>query len=301
MDGLWNFLFGPAPIRWIQEFFGLGHPLPFRAFSLIGDTWGIILVIGVAFWLFGRRTAYATIGIVLLGAATKVLLSNIFQQSRPSEAAVVVYQHLQIGSFPSGHVYETVGPWGLLFALGCVPFWVPVIATLLVGVGRLYLGAHFLGDVLGGIFFGVLLVGIYHMAWPHFYSWVKRRGPRFFLVSGVVILACVAVSIVVAADPNPRRFEILGLVAGGSLALIMERRLVGGSPPVSIVAAVVRVLVGAAGIFAFLLLDRFADPDAAFLGIFTAGAATMWAILASKMYGAGPPWQEPGSLRDVSE
>lgn len=282
MDALWEFLFGPAPIRWVQEFFGLGHPLPFRIFSLIGDTWGIILVIGVAFWLFGRRSAYATIGIVILGAATKVLLSNIFSQSRPSESAVVVYQHLEIGSFPSGHVYETVGPWGLLFALGCIPFWVPALATVLVSVGRIYLGTHFIGDILGGIFFGVLLVWAYHKIWPRLLGWGRARGPRFFLLCGLVLLALVIISILIMAGPHPRRFEILGMVAGGLIALFIEHRYTDGDAPASIPARVTRVIVGASGVCLLLLLDRLAPADSLFLGILTAGGATIWAILIGK-------------------
>ncbi len=292
MEILWSFLFGPAPIRWVQEFFGLGHPLPFRIFSLIGDTWGIILVVGLAFWLLGRRTAYATIGIVILGAATKVLLSNIFSQSRPSETAVVVYQQLGIGSFPSGHVYETVGPWGLLFALGCVPFWVPVLATVLVSLGRIYLGTHFIGDVLGGIFFGVLLVWGYYKMWPSLLKWGREHGPRFFLFCGLAILAGVTASILVMADPHARRFEILGMVAGGLVALFVEHRYTTGDAPTSVAARISRVIVGTGGVCLLLLLDRLAPANSLYLGILTAGGAMIWAVLAGKSFSSAPPHSE---------
>ncbi len=67
MEPIASFLFGVEPIAWIQHFFGLGHPLPFRIFSLIGDSWGMILVIGLAFWLFGRERLYATCSVVVAG------------------------------------------------------------------------------------------------------------------------------------------------------------------------------------------------------------------------------------------
>lgn len=167
MNELPGWLFDNGPIRAIQDFFGPDYPLPFRILSLLGDTWGIVLVVGLAFWWFGRRALYAVVGIVIAGAATKLALSTVFHQSRPGGPGIVVYEHLEVGSFPSGHVYATVGPWGLLFALGFVPFWVPALATVLVGLGRLYLGTHYLGDVLGGVFFGVVLVWIYAKLWPH--------------------------------------------------------------------------------------------------------------------------------------
>lgn len=277
MEGI---LFGPAPIRWIQELFGLGYPLPFRAFSLLGDTWGILLVVGVALWLHGRETAHAVIGIVIAGAITKLLLGMIFYQARPTAAGIVVYEQLQLSSFPSGHVYQGVAPWLLLYALGCVRLWVPALVAVLISLGRLYLGTHYLGDVLAGVVFAAALVWIYHRLWPSLQSWLQSRSPRFYRAT-VLIALLGSLAWLVFVGGQPRRYEIVGMTIGGSLGLLLEAHFVRrrrGSRPWPVRAG--KLLLGAAGIVAFLLLDRSGAEDALLLGTLTAGVATLWTVLA---------------------
>jgi undecaprenyl-diphosphatase len=64
-------------------------------------------------------------------------------------------------SFPSGHVI-------LVAAIGCVVapdlaavwWWLPILATVLVMVGRVYVGAHNPLDVTAGLGAGLLLGGV---------------------------------------------------------------------------------------------------------------------------------------------
>jgi undecaprenyl-diphosphatase len=284
MEGIWGLLFGNEPIAAVQHFFSLGHPLPFRIFSLIGDTWGMILVVGVAFWLFGREHLYATTGIVLVGAITKVLLTLIFQQTRPRGPGIAVYEHLEVSSFPSGHVYETVGPWGLLFALGCISFAMVSLMVALVSLGRLYLAAHYLGDVLGGIVFGLVLVWAYHKLWPALRSWLLRRSLMFYMAVAGVILAGALLWISLVGG-HPRRYEVGGILIGAAIGLPLEGHYVQFVPsPLTPLQRALKLLVGVLGIAAFLLLDRAAPEDALLLGTATAGLATLWALLGAPLF-----------------
>jgi membrane-associated phospholipid phosphatase len=279
MNGVPEWLFGTEPIQWVQQFFGLGHPLPFRIFSLLGDTWGILLVVGLAFWLFGRRTMYALVGIVVVGAATKLFLSDFFNVSRPEGPGIMVYEHLEVGSFPSGHVYEAVGPWGLLYALGCVPLWVPALIAALVGLGRLYLGTHYLADVLAGIAFGVLLVWLYAKAWPPVQAWLRERGWAFYATLAVVVIGG-TLAWMTTVGAHPRRYEVFGLILGAAVGLPLEYRFLRYEPGRDAWATRIgKVLIGLLGVAACLLWDRSRPEDALLLGILTAGLATLWAIL----------------------
>ena len=85
-----DLLFGTEPTQWIQSLFGLGCPLPFRMFSLLGGTWGISCVLSFAFWLFGRRPFYALVGIVVVGPVIKVLISEMIHHARPESSQVVM-------------------------------------------------------------------------------------------------------------------------------------------------------------------------------------------------------------------
>ena len=105
-------------------------------------------------WDWVLRTALA----VPLGMLLNVLLKNIFQRARPS------FEHplltLQTYSFPSGHTAAATLLYGVLGAylvchyrgwrcLLAVLFAVSMVA--LVGLSRIYLGAHYLSDVMAGI------------------------------------------------------------------------------------------------------------------------------------------------------
>lgn len=278
MDGIASFFFGTGPIRWIQQFFGPGHPLPFRVFSLLGDTWGMIAVIGAALWLFGRERMHAAAAAVVAGAAAKVALSAVFRQERPRGGGIVVYEHLEVSSFPSGHVFEAAGPWGMLFALGCVPLGIAALVVALVALGRLYLGTHFVGDVVGGMLLGAAFVWLFHRAWPGVRRWLQRRPPRFYAVAAAVSAAA-AVGWMAVMGGGPRRWEVAGIVAGGALGLLLEHHRVRYAPPPRARARdAARVAVGVAGVAAMLLIDRALPEDALLPGLVTAGIATLWAV-----------------------
>lgn len=278
MDGAGAFFFGTEPIRWIQEFFGLGHPLPFRIFSLLGDTWGMIAVVGAAFWLFGRERMHAVAAAVVAGAGAKVALSAVFQQQRPRGEGIVVYEHLEVSSFPSGHVFEAAGPWGVLFVLGCVSLGLAALVVGLVALGRLYLGAHFVGDVLGGMVFGVVFVWLFYRAWPGVRGWLHRRSGRFYAVAAA-IAASAAVGWMLVMGGGPRRWEVAGIVVGGALGLLLEHHRVRYAPrPGGRAREVARGAVGLAGIAAMLLVDRSLPESSLMPGMVTAGIATLWAV-----------------------
>lgn len=78
---------------------------------------------------------------------------------------------------------------------------------------------------------------------------------------------------------NARRFEIYGMTIGAAAGLPLERALFRDERPGSRVQRAGRILVGAAGIAAFLLWDRSRSEDALLLGTLTAGLATLWMLL----------------------
>ena len=226
---LTDVLFGNGPIRAVQEWIGLGHPETFRWLALLGDTWGIMLVLGVAFWLYGRETAYALVGAIALGAVSKLLLSMAFTVPRPAGEEIAVYEQLEISSFPSGHVYQTLIPWGVLYVRERLPLIIPILVVSVVAFSRLYLGVHYLGDLVFAVLFGLLFVWGYVRLFPRVEGWLYRRSAWFYAALVGLGAAGVLASIVFWVD-TARRWEILGLVLGTGIALLAERPG-GGVPP----------------------------------------------------------------------
>lgn len=276
---IWEIFFGPAPIIWIQQTLGLGWPLPFRIFSLLGDTWGVIFAVGLARWLWGREAAYALVGIVLLEAGTNMLINQVVHIPRPSAPGIVKYEHVPLASFPSGHVFTATVLWGTLHALRLVPLLVPVLVAALVGISRLYLGVHYLGDVLGGVAFGILLVWGYIHLWPHIREWFSERSWTFFWGLALVALAGAIASFFVLGQ-NAVMWNTAGMVAGAAIGLPVEARFVRYAPGREASSRqLLKVVIGLSAIVPALLVDRLTGEPAFVVGAIATGLATLWAML----------------------
>jgi membrane-associated phospholipid phosphatase len=76
-----------------------------------------------------------------------------------------VVDHLRIHridswGFPSGHASNAMTLWGLIYLM-FKKTWVRIIAVIfiiLIPLSRMYLGRHFLADILGGLFLGLIIV-----------------------------------------------------------------------------------------------------------------------------------------------
>ncbi len=81
--------------------------------------------------------------------------------SLPPQAAIDAYrlQHLSFG-FPSGHVSGSIAMWGGLAVLFHRRWltWLAPLLIALTALTRIYLGVHFLADILGGALLGGLML-----------------------------------------------------------------------------------------------------------------------------------------------
>lgn len=133
---------------------------------------GVLLMSGAFVWFLKRRGGHYWIAAVLLavpgGMMVNVLLKYIFQRARPSFDEPLV--QLATYSFPSGHTSGATLFYGVLAAY-LVMHWHGAFARLLILVGagamialvaysRVYLGAHYLSDVLAGAAVGCAWLAI---------------------------------------------------------------------------------------------------------------------------------------------
>jgi membrane-associated phospholipid phosphatase len=129
-----------------------------------------ILIIGFLFRK-GYRKEAAFVPAVLLTPALNGLLKELVARPRPHQVFVNVFEPLPQYSYPSGHVMYYVVFFGFLaFLAASLPkleprwriLWLVISLPLmiLVGVSRIYLGAHWPSDVAGAYLFGGLYLAV---------------------------------------------------------------------------------------------------------------------------------------------
>jgi undecaprenyl-diphosphatase len=124
----------------------------------------LIVLVGVGWWL--RRRTWRPLGLLAAAYVGADLAFNAVKElvHRPRPPAGILLKPVAGPSFPSGHATQAVAVYGMLAALaaatttswaGKVTAWALAVVVIgLVAVSRLYLGTHWLTDVLGGLALG---------------------------------------------------------------------------------------------------------------------------------------------------
>jgi membrane-associated phospholipid phosphatase len=207
-----------------------GWSRTFWAFTLIGDdplmaSFAVALVCLLLTW--GRRARAAAVSVGLAaGWAVMHLTKVLVARARPSESLALI-QTPASHSMPSGHALISVVFFGLLVYLltgaarrrNAGPA-APAVAVVLIGVvaamvglSRVYLGVHWLSDVIAGWCLGgaVLVEAVRLMA-----HWQRTGGPagalrdvepwrgpwtRAGVAAALAVVICAVAAVTALADP----------------------------------------------------------------------------------------------------
>ena len=281
MEPVDRVLFGDAPIRWLQALLGTDHPAPLEMVTLLGDTWGVLLAVAIGAWVYGRVAGYAVAAATAVATPFWLGLASLISADRPSGTGVVVFEQLEAGGFPSGHVFHAVVAWGALSGVTRLPRWVPLAVGVAVAISRVYLGVHFLGDVLASLLLGPLF------AWGAVRVWTRARRrwgsaePRVRqLLLTIAAAAALALFLGPVEPDRLRRWEVAGIAVVGPLAVAArlgwQADAAGGrAPPTTGIA----VWGGLAGLVALAAASRLAGPAWPWIGAVATGAAMLWIFL----------------------
>ncbi|KVW97864.1 bifunctional DedA family/phosphatase PAP2 family protein [Thiobacillus denitrificans] len=169
------------------------------AFTQLGDAAVTLSVItAVLLWLVWKRAwrpvAY-WLAAASFGAALTVILKAGFGLPRP----LPLYDGMIAFGFPSSHAAMSIVIFGFLAVLTArelslrgqlAVFSVMALLGGLIAFSRIYLGAHWLSDVLGGLSFGVAWVALLGIAY------LRRPAPS---VSARGLLVVAAIALIVGA------------------------------------------------------------------------------------------------------
>lgn len=159
-----------------------------RLISLIGVMpYSVIMVLLTAllFFLFKlKREAIFTLSTLLAGVASTIV-KIIVDRPRPAAPFVHILEKTVQQSFPSGHVNFYVVFFGFLIVMMCHVKTIPFILRAMVvttcalliffiPISRVYQGAHWFTDVIGGSLLGLLLLA----ANSYFYLGLARKSDK---------------------------------------------------------------------------------------------------------------------------
>ena len=220
-------MFETGPVTFLQSFFSDWLTVAMVLITALGSGPFQTVIVGVVMLGINFRKGFYLAHITIWAALTTDFFKNLFQLPRPYEVdplvrrpdlefaetsesdglfraayrkAVAVYgtDGVMSHGFPSGHVSATSTTWGglsVMFHRRAVRV-IGLVLLVLVAVSRIYLGRHFVADVLGGLVLGASILFLLALitrgeAFYHL-DWLRLR-----LTAGVNTLVLVAYMLVV--------------------------------------------------------------------------------------------------------
>lgn len=129
-------------------------------FAHSGDSWFILIAL-LIIWLlekglWHRMTALMAAGVIVLAVFVLIIKFSI-RRRRPEGDWGAVYRNTDPHSFPSGHAARTAMLAVIALAIG--PVWFGLVLCVwapLVSLARVWMGVHYVSDVVVGILVGIL-------------------------------------------------------------------------------------------------------------------------------------------------
>ena len=140
--------------------------------DLADSPWIIAVWLGAAAALFASARRWEALIVLasFLGRLLNVGVKELVDRPRPGDDLVAVSGSLSDPSFPSGHADGAIVLYGLLFYFITVFVRRPALrllgqaaclwVILFTGMERVYVGAHWPSDVLGGYYLGGLILAV---------------------------------------------------------------------------------------------------------------------------------------------
>ncbi|MBB4930914.1 membrane-associated phospholipid phosphatase [Lipingzhangella halophila] len=286
LDGMWDV--EVDLVLWLQSLGGWLEP-PMRGASFLGSKGLFLLLLPLLFWCVHAGVG-ARVFLMLMGSSVvNGLLKAIVVGARPYWLHPVVTSMSPEATFgmPSGHTQSAVAVWGYLAAKIRRRWIWPAAATVivLVALSRVYLGAHFLTDVVAGLAVGAALLWLVLRYERTLLRWWRQRalGPQVglalaaSLVPGVLTLSLQTLvrdgwtepaewTGTVPTDPPAATLEYVFMLGGGLFGAMVGFSVLAArgwySAQGSLISRVTRYVLGMAGIVLILVVAQVAVPGA---------------------------------------
>jgi membrane-associated phospholipid phosphatase len=251
-------------------------------FSFLGTEEFFLLILSALYWCIDSTIGLRVALSLLISNTVNGYLKLALRGARPYwfDSSIKGLSHESSFGIPSGHAQNSMVVWGTI-ALGFRKRWITIIcclAVFLVGFSRIYLGVHWISDVLTGWTIGLIILWmVAKMEKPVVTWWVSRSFPfQIFLSIGFsVVIIFIGVlwqsafkgwqvpllwqQNVTAAfpgaliDPAPRSdtYTLAGLWLGMLIGASLIHKVGGYQPPARFGQKLLAYLIGLIGVMIF--------------------------------------------------
>lgn len=199
---------------------------PFVGLSFLATEPFFIVLMPLIFWsidsLLGVRMAF----MLVISGTFNSILKMLFHTPRPFWFDSRVQSLSQETSFgiPSGHSQNSISLFGIMaVTVRKKAFTIfLVVIIFLIGLSRIYLGMHFIHDVLTGWLFGILFLIIYLRLEMPAAKWITSKTLSMqillsFLFSMVLILLSLATQSTSLSWQMPEEWVATAAITGGAI------------------------------------------------------------------------------------
>ncbi|MEM2142937.1 MAG: phosphatase PAP2 family protein [Candidatus Thorarchaeota archaeon] len=228
----------------------------FKVITELGSEMFYIALLLVGYWSFRKRESILTIFVLLVSVVSNYWLKLAIANPRPEGVLYPGYQMAEGYSTPSGHAQNSMTLFGW-FSLKVRTWWMilsSVVLVTLIGLSRVYLGVHYVGDVISGWAIGLLtVILLVYLEKPLEETLSRYKTEHLYTILFIVGLVMMVVATHVVPLPPSDNFGALGgLMMGVAVALPLEKRYVGFSTDVTTPRRIVRAVVGLVIVFAVM-------------------------------------------------
>jgi len=270
-----------------------------RAITNTGSVTVCMVIVSFIYWCVDEKKGLRLAVVLLISAWINFALKFFLDQPRPffeaydpsvGRAAVIM------GGFPSAHAQNSLVMWMIIASWKLIPrlsraahLCLAAFLCLLIGFSRIYLGAHFPTDVLGGWLLGGIILAIYFLTGSRIE--VLLKSPR----AGLITAAALAFAMNMY---RPSEYMLMpgGMILGLGIGCFLCRRYINFNAVLNDrtgMAKLITLLVRyALGITAMVLL--YVAAGKALNGMRNSGNYHLYVftryILLSLWLSAGAPW-----------
>jgi membrane-associated phospholipid phosphatase len=204
----------------------------FLLISQLGSEIFYVALLLIGYWAFNKRESIIFTYVLVIAVLSNYWLKYIIANNRPPSSYWHPGADTPNYSTPSGHAQNSATFFGWL-TIRIKKWWMALIAismTFLIGLSRIYLGVHFLEDVLIGWGIGIFtVISIYYLEKPVRQYLSKYKYEHLLLIVFFIGIVMLIVAAMLPAPPDDNFGAIGGLTMGLALGIALENRYVGFS------------------------------------------------------------------------